>query len=537
MLQWITQCQRKLYLIIMSALLSKIINSSGNVFYNLSWQELYTHATENKEGCLTNKGVLRVLTGEYTGRSPQDRYIVKEKGFTNDVDWNHINKPISREKFEILLEETLNDMANKKIYIKDGFIGANKRYRLETRVISNAAYHALFVENMFLRPSRAELEQFKASWHIVANPYYHSSMHMRGKENDVYAIICFSKKIILIGGTLYSGEIKKGIFSVMNYILPQYNVLPMHCSANETKDGQVSLFFGLSGTGKTTLSSNPKAWLIGDDEHGWGDEGVFNFEGGCYAKTIDITYKSEPLIYEMTEHPGSILENIGLNHNNEPQYKDKTYTENTRCAYPTTMIYNAKLSGLTGHPKHIIFLTLDAFGVLPPISRLTIKQAMYHFISGYTAKVAGTERGISEPEITFSACFGAPFMPRKAWDYAQLLEEKIKTHGSKVWLINTGWTGGEYGVGTRIKLAYTRRMLEAALNDELENSSFKDFGYFGFRIPTKIKDVPTNLLDPSVSWENKIKFEEKIINLKQRFDDNIKHISATEGVGKISFDI
>ena len=514
--------------IIEKKVLNDIICGKQNVYHNLFWEDLYKHAVENKEGCLTNKKVLRVLTGVYTGRSPQDRYLVKEKGFTDHVSWNHINKPIEMEIFNTLFEETINDMANRKIYIKDSYIGAHKQYRLKTRTISPAAYHALFVDNMFLEPSKEELKGFEPDWHVVVNPFYHSSLHLRKQEKDVYAIICFSKKMILIGGTLYSGEIKKGMFSVMNYILPEQNVLPMHCSAIEKKNGEVSLFFGLSGTGKTTLSSTPHSLLIGDDEHGWGDDGIFNFEGGCYAKTIDINHESEPLIYEMTEHPGAILENVVLNSKNEPQFDDKKYTENTRCAYPVTMIHNAKLSGLAGHPKHIIFLTLDAFGVLPPISRLTTEQAVYHFVSGYTSKVAGTERGISEPKVTFSICFGAPFMPRKAWDYAQLLEQKIKAHNTNVWLVNTGWTQGEYGVGSRIKLVYTRRMLEAAINDELKNVPFKDFGYFGLNIPTKIPGIPNDLLDPSISWQDKARFEKKIHELKQRFESNMKNITEIE---------
>ncbi|MEX0686050.1 MAG: phosphoenolpyruvate carboxykinase (ATP) [Balneolales bacterium] len=507
----------------------KLNLNSKNVHWNLSRAELYEAAIINKEAQLTADMALSVHTGKYTGRSPGDKYIVKEAE-SADVDWGKVNKPISPEVFDRLYEKSVAFLSDREVYLMDLYCGADPEYRLPIRVISEAAYHALFSYNMFIRPTDDELKTHEPGFTVIAAPHLEADPAIDGTETETYIIVSFSKKIILIGGTLYSGEVKKGIFGVMNYLLPDKSVLPMHCSANEDENGKSAVFFGLSGTGKTTLSADENKILIGDDEHGWSDKGIFNFEGGCYAKTINLSPVDEPMIYATTKQPGTILENVVLDSKRRPDFNDKKYTENTRCSYPLDMIPNASRTGMSSHPSSVIFLTADAFGVLPPISRLTPEQAMYHFLSGYTAKVAGTERGVTEPKATFSACFGSPFMPLHPNVYAEMLAEKILKHGSSAWLVNTGWTGGPYGIGTRIKLRYTRRMMEAAINGELDDAPYRTGKVFGLSMPLAIEGVPSEILVPRDAWSDPLEFDQKAGLLAQMFKDNFKKFEDTASI-------
>lgn len=495
-------------------------------FWNLSPAELYEQAILRGEAHLTKDYALRVLTGKFTGRSPKDKFIVDQPSIHNEIDWGKVNQPISEEIFDKLYNKTVNYLKQKSVFVKDLYCGADKNHRLNVRIVSEAAYHALFSHNMFIRPEYDELAEIVPDFTILAAPTLEADPATDGTPTSTFILCNFEKKIILIGGTLYSGEVKKGIFSVMNFLLPQKGVMPMHCSANHDENGKTAVFFGLSGTGKTTLSADPEKTLIGDDEHGWSDDGVFNFEGGCYAKTINLSEKNEPLIYATTKMPGTILENVVLDNNREPDFDDVSLTENTRCSYPLDFIPNASKTGTGGHPENIIFLTCDAFGVLPPISRLTPEQAMYHFISGYTAKVAGTERGITEPQATFSACFGAPFMPLHPTRYANLLAEKIRKHGSKVWLVNTGWTGGEYGTGSRMKLSYTRQMLSEAIAGNLKNVPYETDPVFGLEIPTTVNGVPSEVLLPRNTWADKAAYDAKAKQLATMFVDNFRQFES-----------
>ena len=493
-----------------------------NLVWNLTPSEYYEEIIKNGEGILTDKYAIRVLTGKYTGRSPKDKFVVDEPSVHDDIDWGPINQPTSEEVFDRLHQKMLDYLKDKKLYVIDAFAGADTDYRLPIRVVSEAAYHGLFSSNMFRQPTNEELKEHKPEFTVLAATNFHSDPVIDNTRSDIFILVNFTKKLILIGGTMYSGEVKKGIFSVMNYLLPHKGVLPMHCSANIDDKGDTAIFFGLSGTGKTTLSADPDKTLIGDDEHGWSDNGVFNFEGGCYAKTIHLSAEGEPMIYATTQMPGTILENIPLDVDRKPDFDDNRYTENTRCSYPLDYIPNASKEGYGGHPQNVIFLTADAFGVLPPISRLTPEQAMFHFISGYTAKVAGTERGVTEPQATFSACFGAPFMPMHPTVYAEMLAEKIRMYGSRVWLVNTGWTGGPYGVGTRMKLAHTRRMLSAALAGELDDTEFITDPIFGVSIPTKISGVPDEVLIPRNTWLDKAAYDKKARELANMFVSNFE---------------
>lgn len=494
--------------------------------WNLTPPELYEEAIKNGEAVLTKDMVLRVLTGKYTGRSPLDRFIVDESSVHDDIDWGDINQPISKKVFDNLFEKVVDYLKDKKLYVKDCFAGADPTYRLNVRIVSEAAYHALFAHNMFIRPSVEELKNHKPEFTVLAAPNFHANPEKDGARSGTFILISFEKKMILIGGTLYSGEVKKGIFSVMNYLLPRQGVMAMHCSANMDQDGDTAVFFGLSGTGKTTLSSDSNRMLIGDDEHGWSEDGVFNIEGGCYAKTINLSEEGEPLIYATTKMPGTILENVVLNGNREPDFNDDSLTENTRCSYPIHFIPNTCDTGTGNHPANIIFLTADAFGVLPPISRLTPEQAMYHFISGYTAKIAGTERGVTEPQATFSACFGAPFMPLHPTVYAELLANKIRQHNAKVWLINTGWTGGPFGEGRRIKLAYTRQMLCEVLNRKLDDTEFETDPIFGVAIPVTVDGVPSEVLVPRNTWSDNEAYDKKAIELADMFRNNFRQFES-----------
>lgn len=498
------------------------LEDNENTVWNLNPPELYEEAIQNGEAVLTNDYALRVLTGQYTGRSPQDKFIVDQSSIHDDIDWGDINQPTDEEVFDNLFDQVTDYLQDKKLYVKDCFAGADENYQLNVRVVSEAAYHGLFAHNMFIRPNKEQLKKHEPDFTVLAAPNFKADPEKDGTRSETFILVNFDKEIILIGGTLYSGEVKKGIFSVMNYLLPKQNVMAMHCSANMDQNGDTAVFFGLSGTGKTTLSSDQSRILIGDDEHGWSEDGVFNIEGGCYAKTINLSEEGEPLIYATTKMPGTILENVVLHENRAPDFEDTSYTQNTRCSYPINYIPNASEAGTGNHPSNIIFLTCDAFGVLPPISKLTPEQAMYHFISGYTAKVAGTERGVTEPQATFSACFGAPFMPLHPTVYAELLADKIRKHNSTVWLLNTGWTGGPYGVGHRMELTHTRKMLSEALESNLDNAEFRKDPVFGLAIPKEIDGVPSEILMPRNTWDDKEAYDEKAEKLAGMFANNFE---------------
>jgi len=496
------------------------LKNNQNVYWNLNPSQLYELALKNDEGVLTDKMAIRILTGKYTGRSPQDKFIVDEPSTSDDIDWGDVNQPVSGEVFDNLHEKMIHYLSDKDLFVKDMYAGADPDYRLNVRVVSQVAYHALFAHNMFIRPDKEDLETHEPEFTVLAAPQFRADPVTEGTRTGTFILCNFEKKLILIGGTLYSGEVKKGIFSVLNYLLPKKNVMAMHCSANMDEHGKTAIFFGLSGTGKTTLSADVDKVLIGDDEHGWSENGIFNFEGGCYAKTINLKKESEPEIYQTTQMPGTILENVVLDSDRKPKFNDDSLTQNTRCAYPIHYIPNASSSGRGNHPDNIIFLTADAFGILPPISRLTPEQAMYHFISGYTAKVAGTERGVTEPQATFSACFGAPFMPLHPTVYAELLAEKIRTHNSNVWLVNTGWTGGPYGTGHRMKLAYTRKMLSEALAGNLDRIEYSEDPFFGLSMPSNVTGIPSDILNPRNTWRDKEAYDKKANELAKMFTEN-----------------
>ncbi len=499
-----------------------ILNPS-NEYWNLNPEEWMELTIKKDLGVLSDTGALTVNTGKFTGRAPNDRFIVKDDITADTVDWNAINMPFSPVDFDCLYDDVTDYLQNKDLFIKDGYACANEDYRLDIRVISTLPWSALFANNMFLRPERSEFPDFDPEWVIIQAPDFKAtpSKHHTPREN--FAIINFTRKRILIGGTGYTGEIKKGIFSVLNYILPQQqNVLSMHCSANVGEAGDAAVYFGLSGTGKTTLSADPNRFLIGDDEHGWGKDGVFNFEGGCYAKTIDLSAVKEPDIYKAIRH-GAMLENIiFFEGTRTPNYEDISITQNTRVSYPIYHIDKIQPSCQGPHPKNVFFLTADAFGVLPPISKLTKEQAMYYFISGYTAKVAGTEEGITEPVATFSAVFGAPFMPLHPTQYAEMLAERMEAHGANVWLINTGWVAGPYGTGYRINLPYTRAMVSAALDGALNQVAYDTLDVFDLRIPTSCPGVPSDLLNPRLSWDDRAAYDQQARKLASLFIDNFK---------------
>ncbi len=494
-----------------------------HIHWNLNPSELYEHAIRNGEGEITKDGAIRILTGQYTGRSPKDKYFVEQTPSREKIWWGDINQPTSPELFDHMHEKVLNHLSHRRnLYVFDGFCGTDKEHRMPIRVISQVAYHALFSWNMFVSATNEELANHVPEFTVLAAPSLIARPDVDGTRTGTFIGVNIEKRLIIIVGTMYSGEVKKGIFSIMNYQLPEKGVMPMHCSANVSEDGKSAIFFGLSGTGKTTLSADASRTLIGDDEHGWSDNGIFNFEGGCYAKTINLRPENEPEIYATTKMFGTILENVPLREDRSPDFDDTRYTQNTRCSYPIHYIPNASETGLAGHPENVIFLTADAFGVLPPISKLSPEQAMYHFISGYTAKVAGTERGVTEPQATFSACFGAPFMPLHPTIYAELLAEKIKKHSSAVWLINTGWTGGEYGIGSRMKLSYTRRMVNAVLDGELDNVEYEEDPIFGLMIPTNIPEIPNEVLNPRNTWSDKGAYDTKANALANMFKQNFE---------------
>jgi phosphoenolpyruvate carboxykinase (ATP) len=504
-----------------------------NAIHNLPPALLIQKTLEKKLGKLTDNGALAINTGKFTGRSPDDRFIVKDDLTTETVNWGKFNIPLSEENFDKLLDQTLEYAQQlEQTYSRDAYACASSRYRLNLRVITEFPWQNLFANNMFLRPTKEELVNFQHSWTILAFPGVKAQPQIHGTRQENYAAINFKKKIILIGGTGYTGEIKKGIFSVLNYILPiERNVLSMHCSANVGKNGDTALFFGLSGTGKTTLSNDPNRRLIGDDEHGWSSSNIYNLEGGCYAKTIDLSEVKEPMIYKAIKF-GALLENIGFEDDDvTPNYEDASITQNTRVSYPIHHIDNIMYNSRGDIPKNIFFLTCDAFGVLPPISKLTKEQAMYHFLSGYTAKIAGTEAGITEPQATFSACFGAPFLPLHPMKYAKMLGQKldegciIGDGKINVWLINTGWTGGSYGVGRRIDLVHTRALISAVLDGDLHNIHFRNDNIFELSIPEKCPGVPSSILNPRETWANKSEYDSKASMVKQLFDANFVKFS------------
>lgn len=505
-----------------------------NALYQLSVPELIEEAIKNGEGTLSSTGALAVDTGKFTGRSPKDRYIVVDDLTRDAVWWGDINIRFSALNFDSLLEKVCAHLNRKKFYVRDAYVCADINYRKSLRVITETAYQNIFANNLFIRPAEGE-PIGDPEWTIIAAPDFHADPETDGTRQPNFSILNFARKIILIGGTGYTGEIKKGMFSVLNFILPeQYHTLSMHCSANVGLKGDTAVFFGLSGTGKTTLSADPARGLVGDDEHGWGVDSIFNFEGGCYAKCVDLTEEKEPQIFEAIKY-GSLLENINyIPGTRITDYCNIDKTENTRVAYPINHISNAIEPSVAGVPKNIFFLTADAFGVLPPLSQLNTGQAMFHFISGYTAKVAGTEAGVTEPQVTFSACFGKAFLPLHPTRYADLLGEKMKKHQVKVWLVNTGWSGGAYGEGQRMKLGYTRALITAVLNGELENAAYHEHPVFGLRMPQHCPGVPSEILNPRNTWPDKNKYDRKANELAKAFVDNFKQFGeiTNEELGK-----
>ena len=499
---------------------------SDKVHRNLAAAVLVEHAIRRNEARLASNGALVAYTGR-TGRSPKDKFTVKDDVTADQVNWGTVNQPFDPDKFDSLYDRSLEYLRDRELYVQDLFAGADPEYRLPVRVITELAWHALFARQLFLRPTQQDLHNYQPEFTVISVPDFHADPLRDGTNSGAFILVSFSRRTVLIGGTAYAGEIKKSIFSVMNFLLPGRNVFPMHCSANIGKDGTTTLFFGLSGTGKTTLSADPNRRLIGDDEHGWSDRGIFNFEGGCYAKCIRLSPEKEPQIWNALRF-GAVLENVVLQPETQvPNYDDETITENTRAAYPVDYIDNAQIPGIGGHPNHVVFLTADAFGVLPPISRLTPEQAMYHFMSGYTAKVAGTEAGMGkEPQATFSTCFASPFLPLRPKVYAEMLGRRMREHSAQCWLVNTGWQGGKFGVGKRMELPYTRAMVRAAIEDRLRNVEFTIEPSFGLNIPTIVPDVPRDLLNPRNAWADKISYDRTASELAERFAKNFEKFDA-----------
>ena len=497
------------------------------VHWNHNTPLLYEDVIKNGEGHMAHLGPIIVRTGLHTGRAAKDKFIVEEPENKDNVWWGKVNRPISQQTFENMFRRLQAYLQDRDVWVQDCFAGYDKRYRLPVRVITIRAWHSLFARNMFIQATPEELKNHKPEFTVLHAPNFQAIPEIDGTNSEAFILLNLAKRLVLIGGTSYAGEIKKSVFTVLNYLLPLQKVLSMHCSANVGKDGDVAVFFGLSGTGKTTLSADPERGLIGDDEHGWSKDGVFNFEGGCYAKVINLSKEAEPEIYETTRRFGTVLENVGYDTiTRRVDLNDGALTENTRAAYPLSHIPNALPESMAGHPKNIIFLTADAFGVLPPISKLTPEQAMYHFISGYTAKVAGTEAGVKEPSATFSACFGAPFMVLHPFKYAKLLAEKIKEHNVAVWLVNTGWTEGPYGVGHRMPIKHTRALLHAALDGTLADAKFTEDPIFGVHVPDKCPGVPTEILQPRNTWKDKAAYDAKAKHLAKLFHENFKEFES-----------
>ncbi len=498
------------------------IRYPSNVVWNASTSELYEHIIRRDEGTLSQFGTVVTSTGERTGRSANDKFIVRESSCEDKVWWGSVNVDISEAKFNQLYEKVKAYTQHRELFVQDCWAGADERYKLPVRIITEEARHSLFARNMFIRLTPEQLKDHKPEFTVIQMPHLHSDPNVDGTNSNAFVVVHFGRRLVLIGGTAYGGEIKKSIFTVMNYLLPQQGIMSMHCSANykNTKDNS-AIFFGLSGTGKTTLSADSSRTLIGDDEHGWSDQGIFNYEGGCYAKVIRLSEKAEPEIFNTTRNFGTLLENVVVDPiTRRIDLNDSSLTENTRASYPIWSIANADQEGMGGHPNNILMLTADAFGVLPPISRMTAAQAMYHFIAGYTAKVAGTEMGVTEPQATFSTCFGAPFMALHPSVYADLLGEKIKNHNVDCWLVNTGWTGGPYGIGHRMEIKYTKRLVNAALNGELNDVPMVEDPVFGLQVPTSCDGVPQEVLIPRNTWSDKEAYDAKAKHLAQQFVKN-----------------
>ncbi len=498
------------------------LEPSGDVHRNLVPAALYEAALAAKEGYVAAGGAFCAVTTPHTGRSPNDKFVVKEATSEADVWWGKVNKPFASDHWTALYDDVIQYLSkNTTLYIQDLFAGADPAVRVPVRFVTPNAWHANFVHNMFIRPTDADLNGFEPGFTVLHAPEFHADPAKHGTRSSTFIVVNFGERTILIGGTRYAGEMKKSIFTVCNYLYPKQGILSMHCSANVGQRGDVAVFFGLSGTGKTTLSADPERQLIGDDEHGWSDTGVFNFEGGCYAKVIRLSREGEPEIYAATERFGTILENVVLDPTTRTINLDcDSITENTRASYPIHFIPNHLAEGRAGHPENVVFLTADAFGVLPPIAKLNADQAMYHFLSGYTAKVAGTERGVTEPQATFSACFGAPFLPLPPGNYASMLGERIAKHSVRCWLVNTGWTGGPFGVGSRMKLTYTRAMISAALKGSLDGGTFNTDPVFGLSVPTSVPNVPDVLLNPRSTWADQAAYDAQAQKLAGMFRDN-----------------
>jgi phosphoenolpyruvate carboxykinase (ATP) len=509
------------------------IENVNVVYWNLAAPLLYEEAIRRREGRVASLGQLVVRTGQHTGRSPNDKYIVRDRSSRDKVWWGKVNKEMSSDNFSTLKRRLLNYLHGKDLFVQDCFVGADPACRLPIRVITETAWHNLFARTMFIPATVEQLSMHVPEFTVIHAPNFHAVPDLDKTHSEVFIVISFEERTILIGGTHYAGEIKKAIFTVLNYLLPQKSILSMHSSVNVGSKGDVAIFFGLSGTGKTSLSADSSRRLIGDDEHGWGDTGVFNFEGGCYAKAIKLTPESEPEIYRATQMFGTILENVTMDSlTGELDLDDATLTENTRAAYPIKYISNSDPTGITGHPSNIIMLTADAFGVLPPIAKLTSAQAMYYFLSGYTAKVAGTESGIKEPQATFSSCFGAPFMPLQPTVYANMLRAKIEKHYVKVWLINTGWSGGPYGTGERINIGYTRAMINAALEGKLDNIEMLTDPTFNLAVPASCPDIPSQILNTRNTWDDKTAYDSQAQRLAAMFNENFEQF-----VSKVPLDV
>jgi phosphoenolpyruvate carboxykinase (ATP) len=498
------------------------ISNVRSIHWNLPAAALYEEAIRRSEGALARTGPLVVRTGQYTGRSPKDKFVVREPSSQDKVWWGAVNQPFAEAKFEALHQRMLAYIENKDVFVQDLFVGADPEYRLSVRVITESAWANLFARNLFIRPTDAELEQFAPNFTVIDMPGFKAVPAEDGTRSETFIILNLAKRLILIGGTAYAGEIKKSMFTVMNYYLPLRDVVAMHCSANSDAQGEnVALFFGLSGTGKTTLSADPTRTLIGDDEHGWSDQGVFNFEGGCYAKVINLSERAEPAIWVASHAFGTVLENVMMDEaTRQLDLSDQSLTENIRSAYPIEYIPNASPTGMGGHPRNVLMLSADAFGVLPPVARLNRQQAMYYFLSGYTAKLAGTERGITAPQAEFSTCFGAPFLPLPPMTYARLLGEKIDQHSADVWLVNTGWSGGPYGTGERMSIAHTRAIVRAVLNGDLAQVETRTDPVFGFQVPLHCPGVPDDVLVPRNTWADKAAYDATARNLVERFRAN-----------------
>jgi phosphoenolpyruvate carboxykinase (ATP) len=500
------------------------ITNVSRIYWNQSVPALYEEAVRRREALISADGPLVCRTGQHTGRSPNDKFIVREPSSEEKVWWSKVNRPIDGRHFDALHQRLLNYVEGRELFVQDCYAGADPRYRLPVRIITEQAWHSLFARHMFIDvPGATGAAAHSPEFTVIDVPGLHAEPAHHGTNSEVFILLNFAKKLVLIGGTSYAGEIKKSIFTVMNYLLPLRNVLSMHCSANVGRDGDVALFFGLSGTGKTTLSSDPDRMLIGDDEHGWSEDGVFNIEGGCYAKMIRLSAQAEPQIYSTVRRFGTVLENVKMDANTRAlDLDDDSLTENTRGAYPIDYIDTSVPSGQGGHPRNIVMLTADAFGVLPPVARLTPAGAMYHFLSGYTAKVAGTEKGVTEPRATFSTCFGAPFMVLHPTVYAKFLGNKIGRHDVRVWLVNTGWTGGPYGVGTRMKIAYTRAMISAALSGGLDAVPYSRDPLFNVEVPQACPGVPSDVLNTRKTWRDQTGYDEQARRLARMFVENFK---------------